>query len=64
MQNILSGTVALVFCHDLLFIALRYTYVSLTFSPQFISLYLTSLYLAEFLDDFHQTVTSPDLTLS
>jgi hypothetical protein len=38
--------VALAYHHGLLFISLRYTYVTPTSSPQFASIYLTSLHFA------------------
>jgi hypothetical protein len=42
MKCVLSRTVALAYHHGLLFTPLRYTYVTLTSSPQFTSHYLTS----------------------
>jgi hypothetical protein len=43
IHAILSRTVSLAFPHDLLFIPLCYTYLTLTSSPQFTSIYLTLL---------------------
>jgi hypothetical protein len=40
-------TVVLAFHHDLFFTPLGYTYITFTSSPQFTSLYLTSLYFID-----------------
>jgi hypothetical protein len=59
MKYVLSGTVALVFHNDLSFIILHYTYVTLTSSPQFTSLQLTSLHFTAFV----MISTTPSLHL-
>jgi hypothetical protein len=58
MKNAVSRNVTLVFHHDLPFIALRYSYVTLTSSPQFTSPYLTSLHFIA-LNFFMISTTTP-----
>jgi hypothetical protein len=57
MKYALPRTVALAYHHDLSFI---HTYVTPISSPEFISLYLTSLHCIFY--DFHQNFISPDLS--